>query len=317
MKNKIKKVINIFKESKLHRNNFGLSYSFSFLCHSLFLRSRMYKTRIEAISICEKEFNYIYEDINQNYADRDSVDESQKNIFCFWAQGVDNLPKLQQLSLESLKRYYSDYNIILLDINNYSNYVELDTRILRLYKDGLITTQTFSDILRFNLIYKFGGVWCDFTMVHFSRLPLFEYIQKYGFWSINHDSKAKEQLWGKVYPVTYTTFFFAANKGNANMKACVDFYNAYYKKYNYAIDYFMNDYMLILCMKNKLNNDQINKIPFINASPFVLSDALNEGDVTFVYDNIERCPQKFNWRTVNEGKLEEFIKNYKPIKGHI
>ena len=100
-------------------------------------------------------------------------------------------------------------------------------------------------------------------------------IQKYGFWSINHDSSIKRNLWGKVYDSTYATFFLGTHKGNDIMKACVEFYDAFYKKHTSAIDYFMNDYMLILTMKYHIDNDILRKIPFNDGTPFYLADVLN------------------------------------------
>ena len=304
--NKIKKLMGIIKDTLYHLKNFGFSYSLSFLVHNIISRKTIYKTRLKAISICEKKFGYIFDLAEKEYHDNIEIDYSQKNIFCFWAQGKENLPPLQKVSFESLKKYYPDYNIIILDMNNYKEYIDIDSNIVDLYKNKKISVQTLSDIIRFNLIYKYGGVWCDLTLFHFSKLPLYEYIKKYGFWSINHESKQKEELWGKVYSVTYTTFFFAANKGNTNLKVCVDFYNEYYKRYDYAIDYFMNDYILILCMKHKINFDQINKIPFIDSSPFILSEILKNGENKL--PDLSRCPQKINWRTIDENRLYTFLK---------
>lgn len=306
MKRKIKKAWGLFKDSFKHTKNFGIKYGLSFFWHSFISRNKMYKTRLMGINICDKKFKYIYDELKDYTSNDISVDESQKTIYFFWAQGIDKLPRLQQIALDHLKKYYSDYNIVVLDLDNYLNYVKIEQHLIDKFKQGKITIQTYSDIIRFNLLYQNGGVWCDSTIINFGRLPLFEYIKEYGFWSINMDSKVKENTWGKVYPVTYTTFFIASKKGNGNMKACVNFYNDYYKKYDLAIDYFMNDYMLILCMKYKLENDQLAKIKKINTNTFLLSDYMDGKQIDF--NDLPKCPQKLNWRTCNIDKLEECLK---------
>ena len=307
MNRKIKKIIGIVSDSFYFLPKFGMRYSFMYFWSSIVFRKYAYKTRLLALQKLEKKFGYIFE--NNEKLEPFVFDESQKNIFIFWAQGFEKLPYLQMKVIDQIRRNYPDFSLRLIDLKNYKNYVSLSQRIESLFEQKKITIQTFSDILRFNLLNKYGGVWCDATLLFFGRIPIEQMLSQYGFYSINHKSKEKEFLWGKVYPVTYTTFFLCATKNNQNMRACVLFYNEYYQKYSHAIDYFMNDYMLILCMKHHIGDDQLSKIPFNDGSPFYLFNSLEQrGNIEL--GELLKCPQKLNWRSIDEDSLIAFFKVY-------
>ena len=299
-----KKVISICRESYFVTKNFGLKYGSLYFITSIF-RSYQYRTRCTGISILQNKFSYLFDSIDLNN-DKINYDDNQKNIFLYWAQGFDDLPDLQKNVLNRIYKYYSDCNIVLIDDKNYSQYVTLSENIKKLYNEKKISVQTFSDILRFNLIYKYGGVWCDMTIFFFERFDFFDLIKKNGFWSINHNSYEKKILWERVYPVTYTTFLFGSFKGNDIMKICVDFYTDYYEQYDFCIDYFMNDFILIMCMKMQVCDNMLNKIPFTTSSPFLLSDMLN-GKRKISLKALKQCPQKINNKSVNWLKLKKLL----------
>lgn len=282
-------------ECKKEFSNFGPPYGFSYFATRTFLRSQKYLTRRKAIEILDKEFGTIFEKYSKLPRDLRQIDESQKNIFFFWAQGTDNLPPVPKESLRRLRKYYSDYHLYLVDLKNFSNYVTIPSYIITMFNEGKITIQTFSDILRFNLLYYYGGVWADATILMYDRYPLFETIQKIGCYSINHNSVEKASYWSKVYPVTYCTFLIGTYRGSNIMHACVDFFNEYYKKHDFVIDYFMNDYMLILCMKYGIDNNMLGEIPYSEGTPFYLINVLKQ-DKKIDPIQCKKCPQKFDWR---------------------
>ena len=286
--NKINKLL---AETKLQRQNFGFKYSSSFFMAKL-LKFKKFKTRKLAIKLLDKEFGYIFQKLSKK--EYKPAAQLNKNIFVYWANGFNDLPPIVDLCLKNLKTYFFDYDIHLVDDKNLSKYIQLDQNILTLYKSSFITVQTFSDIIRFNLLYKYGGIWCDATLLFLEKLPLDSILQNYGFYSLNFKSCEKEKLWGKVYQITWSTFFLVSDKNNPNMEACVTFYNNYYKKHNYAIDYFMNDYMLILCSKYKSGNNQLAKIPSIDGHPFLITQWLYNDKIDLSV--VKKIPQKLNWR---------------------
>lgn len=102
-------------------------------------------------------------------------------IFQYWHQG-DSLFKAEKcggswktvhkLSYLSIERYYQDKHI-LIDYDSIYDYInftpELNKTINNLLKNNRLAS--ISDLFRTILLFLYGGVWCDFTVVLFNRIP--------------------------------------------------------------------------------------------------------------------------------------------------
>lgn len=85
-------------------------------------------------------------------------------IWVFWWQGEENMPTIVKACYNSIKKNRGLYKVILLDQKNFYNYVNIPTYILNKLESGKISITHFSDILRFNLLAKYGGWWMDATI---------------------------------------------------------------------------------------------------------------------------------------------------------
>lgn len=80
-------------------------------------------------------------------------------VFTYW-HNASNLPPLIQLCRTSLKQYISsEFDLIILDENNYKDWVDFDLENLR----NSISKAHFTDLLRLRLLEKWGGFWLDAT----------------------------------------------------------------------------------------------------------------------------------------------------------
>ena len=94
-------------------------------------------------------------------------------IFCYWEE--EELPPLIKKCLETWKKI-SKFKIILLNKNNYKNYVNDDD-----YKDidrNFCSVTKFTDYLRFDLISKYGGIWMDISMI---VLKDFDWVEQFNY----------------------------------------------------------------------------------------------------------------------------------------
>ena len=101
-----------------------------------------------------------------------------KVIWFLWLQGYDAAPLVVRKCHESWLRHNPEWQVIFLDENNIPDYISL--------KRVEATKQAFSDILRINLLAKYGGVWVDATC--FCTRPLDEWLPEYmdsGFFAFN------------------------------------------------------------------------------------------------------------------------------------
>ena len=292
---------------KLYKT-FGLNYSFLYLTSRIFKFVKPYY-RNAGLKILEREFKPI---LIKNSALKNSkiIDETQKNIFVFWAQGKDNMNPVAKEAFKRLKHFFNDYNIYFIDSNNYSQFVRIDEKIVNLYNNKKISIQSFSDVLRVHLINKYGGYWCDLTLLFFSKLDLFEKINEFDFYSLNNNTKEKRKIWGKVYDVKYTTYFFGSKKNNAVLTTLIKLFNAYYDKFNFSMDYFLNDYLFILCSKYAIGENCLETIPFDDYKPYVLQNLLLGNSKNVSKFDLIKSPQKINWRNFDLEKFDNIIDEY-------
>lgn len=93
---------------------------------------------------------------------------TQKNesniIWVTWFQGMDDAPLLVKMCLNRMQQVYSDKKIIIITSKNFLEYVKIPSEILKKWNKGIISNTHFSDILRLELLIKYGGTWIDSTV---------------------------------------------------------------------------------------------------------------------------------------------------------
>jgi hypothetical protein len=126
-----------------------------------------------------------------------------KNIYILWFQGFENSPEIIKRCVDSWKYYNLDWNIILLDNTNISNYINIEEYIDITNKD--LNFITLSDIVRVILLDTYGGLWVDATT--FCNRPLNEWLFTYinqGFFAFSKPSEDK----------LISNWFLYSEKGN-------------------------------------------------------------------------------------------------------
>ena len=105
----------------------------------------------------------------------DCCNQIPKIIWMLWLQGEENAPYLVKKCIESWKNNNPDFKIIVLDKNTINDYVDLQDIFCN--NSEHIAPALFSDIIRINLLNKYGGFWVDSTC--FCCTPLTNWIQNY------------------------------------------------------------------------------------------------------------------------------------------
>lgn len=95
----------------------------------------------------------------------DNLERIKTNkIWVCWLQGIENAPILVQKCFASLQKNLLNKEIILITENNYRDYIDFPDFIQRKVDDNIITKTHFSDLLRLELLAKYGGTWIDATV---------------------------------------------------------------------------------------------------------------------------------------------------------
>ena len=97
-------------------------------------------------------------------------------IWILWYQGWNNAPAIVKKCLQSWQYHHSvyNYNIILLDKYNIPQFIDLSDVIPSEVVREEVSRAALSDVVRWMLLYKYGGIWVDSTL--YCHRPLHTWI---------------------------------------------------------------------------------------------------------------------------------------------
>lgn len=107
-----------------------------------------------------------------------------RRVWMFWYQGFENAPILVKKCVSIIKQL-DGIDLVLLDKTNLEKYFLFESNIRDLFMKGNISMQTFSDIVRFQLLNRYGGFWFDSTLLVL-RKDIIIKLQEEKFFSIRH-----------------------------------------------------------------------------------------------------------------------------------
>lgn len=84
--------------------------------------------------------------------------------FC-WLQGLENAPELVKRCYANLGHYLNDKQIVVVDESTLGLYVSLPEIIVERWKKHQIPAALYSDVIRLELLIKYGGIWIDSTVL--------------------------------------------------------------------------------------------------------------------------------------------------------
>lgn len=183
-----------------------------------------------------------------------SATEKRPIWFC-WLQGLAAAPPLVKACYNSLKQL-TGYSLVVIDHTNWREYVELPEYIVKKWEKGRIPAAMFSDLLRVELLIKYGGTWVDSTvlctggsrfMVQGLKLmnaPLFVF------------QYTKE---GSV-PVSISNWFITACRNNEVLRVLREMLYAYWRDYDCVLDYYI--FHLFFAMISKEYPEQMAAMPY-------------------------------------------------------
>lgn len=240
----------------------------------------------------------------------DSFDENkEKLIWFFWYQGMDNMPEIPNLCYRNVIRYCNDCRINFISKDNYQEYITIPEKIELLKEKGRISVAHFSDIIRFNLLYKYGGCWIDSTVLLTDKLD--KQVFSLPFYSIKNQ---KEGYY--VSECRWAGFFLSSHRGNPFMKYMCLMFEQYWSKNKYAIDYFLFDYFIDILYKKCVSvKNMIDQVPFNNENVHKLAPVLySQLDRTYLNQLLSSTSMfKLSWKTYKTGEYNntyfEYLKN--------
>lgn len=212
----------------------------------------------------EKKYKSEIQTFEKRYQDNEEHKVSNIVWVC-WFQGMDQAPDLVKKCYQSLQENLADREIILLTSENIQEYVEFPDYIIDKWKKGQITHTHMTDLLRLELLIKYGGMWIDATVLCTSkrdRIP--DYFFDSDLFLYQTFKPGRD---GQAQPVS--SWLISAKSNNKILQMTRYLCYEYWKKNNEMVDYFLfHDFLVISLEHNKEEWEQI--VPRDNAAPHYL-----------------------------------------------
>ena len=204
-------------------------------------------------------------------------------IWQYWAQGMENVPPLVRICMESVDKYATpDYQIICLSDDNLADYVEIPDWLEKRRASGQISVAHFSDILRCMLLATYGGLWLDACTLLTGKLP--EMLFKYDFFVYQRDpSEPHKKYWENTFAYYWgwdkdfrVNILIGIMYAKAESKVILDITAmlcAFWKSHDKAPDYFFFQILFDLYIEK---NRDLNCPVYNDCVPHMLRQAINE-----------------------------------------
>lgn len=156
-----------------------------------------------------------------------TLSPTPKIFWWCWLQGEQAAPPICKVCLKALRKYYPDYQINIITNDNMMNYVEFPKHVSDKYRAGRMSRTHFSDMLRLELLLRYGGVWIDATVFcvgreeHYLDEPLLMF-------------KSNKISFG-----TMSSWFIVSCKDHPILKMTRDILYQYWRDHNRLDNYFL------------------------------------------------------------------------------
>ncbi len=266
------KLINIEKEYKQKKYFFGrfraLLYSVSFYLGAIaFLKHKAILCFLNKNIITIQDRKYK----NSEFLTNNSVSSTlcgerisdDCKIWIMWWQGADHMPPIVQSCYNSVLQHKGNHEVILLDQYNYSNYIEIPDEIINKIK-RIERIAYVSDLVRFGLLSKYGGIWLDSTIFISNEIKGFEV----SLYSIRHANGMPRFV---LNGDKWSSYMFASTKDHPFTTAVFESLLEYFNKFDYLVDYLLTDYLIAnMYLSNRMFKYYIDVLPLDNPNSLQL-----------------------------------------------
>ncbi len=220
-----------------------------------------------------------------------------KIIWWCWLQGIKKAPSIVNACYNSLKLSFPDRDIKVVDGDNWKEYVELPEYIIEKWEKGRIPAAMFSDLLRLQLLIKYGGIWIDSTVLCTGLYENQNDNEKYLDANLFLFQYTKQ---GSI-PVSISNWFITACTNNEVLILLRDMLFAYWKDYDCTLDYYI--FHLFFAQISKEYPEAIANMPYgQSTNSLALLHHLNENFNQRRWENLTSkvCFHKLAFRIPKE-----------------
>lgn len=212
----------------------------------------------------------LLENYKQKGCEKLDAETAQAPLWIFWWQGRRAMPEIIALCYQSKVRAAGSHPIVLLTKDNVKNYVEFPDYVWEQFSKKKLKIQHLADMIRVQLIAKYGGVWLDASIYCRDKIP--ESVYQSEIFSLKGPLNNKY-----VSKCRWTTFAIGGNKNNILCSFLNDFFIRYCKTGKPFINYYMFDCAIAVAYDNLPQvKKEIDKLPMSPNDFYWLSEHLGD-----------------------------------------
>ena len=195
-------------------------------------------------------------------------------VWVCWFQGRENAPELVKACLNSIENHLPKevVNLQVIDLNNLFEYLSLPEWIIQKYNDGIIGQAHFSDIVRSQLLYLYGGMWIDATYYVANDIPS-SFFTDQNFWT----HRMKVPMWrADIAQGNFSCNLLYGKAYNSLFKFILNGLYNYWARNDKVIDYFFYDHIIQIAYTTDENiHKMIENVKYSNPDMFELKKIIN------------------------------------------
>lgn len=205
-----------------------------------------------------------------------------KTIWVFWWQGELAMPPVIKECYKSILRNCNGRTVVLLDQNNFKDYITLPDYILRKFYEGVISKTHFSDILRVGLLKEHGGMWIDAAIFVTKPIPYYN--------TMFYSPRLKKEPQDSPHMGLWVMGVMGAPSQMPLFSYIYDMLLNYWAKYDAVFSYLMFDYFIqygykhISWVKDLIANRPIDS-PNLHFSRYNFSKEVDESILDSLLEN--------------------------------
>lgn len=208
-----------------------------------------------------KKYTNTLSEFDRDWKEQEHI-QSNKVWIC-WFQGIENAPELVQRCYQSIKANLKDREIVLITSENMKEYVSFPETVQDRIDKGTIKSAHLSDLLRLELLIKYGGTWIDST-VFCSGSDIPAYMLDSELFLFQNLKPGRDG-----HSTVISNWFITAWSHNKILSAVQYLLYKYWEENDQLWDYFLfHDFFQVVI--EKYCDDWNKVVPFSNSTPHIL-----------------------------------------------
>lgn len=214
-------------------------------------------------------------------------------VWMFWYTGFDTAPPIVKKCAELASRL-EEVDLVLIDKNNLEEYFTFEGNIKDLFYKEKISLPHFADILRCQLLSRYGGFWFDATLFCTQT----DFIPRHK--DLNYFS-CKQSVCSHFTQGLWSTWCCASGKDNPLFAFLYEMFILYFNRYDTILDYIQFDYTWMYAyVKFEWVAEMIDDLRYTSTNATVLIDNFGKMYNQLFFEHIMKTNLflKLNWKKI-------------------